>query len=131
MKKIEKFLLPYLSFPDCLVENLELSPNKKKLKIFVDGAYLDINNGISFGKGFLIFTNWESLSIKKYNIKIKKWTEVTISQEIDPLKDLCEVSFTKSRTILSGFSKKNIDWMEWEITHAKIVAEFEPELGHY
>jgi len=53
--------------------------------------------------------------------------KVTIEQNIDPLKDLCVVSFSKSRTTLSGFAKNCGLWMEWEITHAKIVAEFDPE----
>jgi len=129
MEKIKKSLLPYLSFHDYPIESIELLYKEKRLKFFIDGAYLDINNGIFLGKGTLTFANWESISMKKYDFRIKKWIQINVAENMDPLDEICESSFSKSRVILSGFAKNCGLWMEWEITHAKIVAEFEPEPG--
>jgi len=127
MKKIQRFLLPYLSFTDFNVINLNLSLKNKKLTIFIDGAYLNINNGIYFEKGLLRFTNWESISIRKYDYHFKTWIHLNEIENVESLENICKTSFSKSHVILSGFAKKSGQWMEWEITHAKIVAEFEPE----
>ncbi|MBS0607618.1 MAG: hypothetical protein JSR57_11765, partial [Verrucomicrobia bacterium] len=100
------------------------SSENKKMKVFVEGAWLEINGGAQLGKGILYFNDWESFLISRFDPQTEKWSEVS-EYEFEPLKDLCEVKFTDSTTYLYGFGKQIGHWMEWKIQKAKIYAEFD------
>ena len=124
IKSLNESMMKKLSFPDFEVEKMEFSLKEKILKIFVEGAWLDINEGIKLGKGILFFNEWESLSINRFNSSTKRWSMVDESS-LEPLRDLCEVKFFDCTISLSGFGKKFGQWMEWKIVKATMHAEFE------
>lgn len=117
--------LEKLYFPEALIKELEILLEDRYLKIAVDKAWLDINGGIDLGEGILIFTEWKKIKIKRYDHLIKNWIEIDLKYPIEPLKDLCEFSFSKEEIYLRGFGSVIGQWMEWKIEHAKIYAKFE------
>ena len=124
MRILDKNMMKKLSFPDFDVEKMEFLPQKKMLKIFIDGAWLDIEEGMQLGKGVLFFSDWENLSIRRFDSTIEKWFTVE-ELRIECLEDLCEVKFSDSTVSLCGFGKKNGQWMEWKIVNTKMHAEFD------
>jgi hypothetical protein len=117
-------MIKNLSFPDIEVENMEFSPQEKTLKIFVDGAWLDVDGGVKLERGILFFKEWESLSINRFNSTTEKWSSVE-EFEAEPLRDLCEVNFFDSTISLCGFGTQIGQWVEWKIVNAQMYAEFE------
>lgn len=124
MKNLDEIMIRNLSFPDFNVEKMEFLPEQKILKVFVEGAWLGINEGTVLGKGVLFFNDWDLLSISRYDPILERWYEVEI-RNAEELSDLCEVKFSNSNISLYGFGKKLGQWLEWKISHAKIHAEFE------
>ena len=124
MKILDEKTMKNLSFPDFDVEKIEFSPEGNELKIFVEGACLDINGGSLLGKGILYFKDWENLSMSWFDPNTEKWLDVN-EAAIEPLKDLCEVKFVDSTIYLYGFGKQFGYWMEWKIQKTKMHAEFE------
>lgn len=117
-------MLKKLSFPDIDVEGMDLLLHQKILKIYVDGGFLDIDDGIALPTGIITFKDWKTLSIQKYDSETDQWTPISdLSSET--LGDLSEVSFDDSSTSLCGFSIESGYWIEWKIDQAKISAEFE------
>ena len=123
MKILDEKKMKNLSFPDFDVEKFEFSPQKKELKIFIEGAWLDMDGGSQLGKGILYFNDWENLSISRFDPNIEKWSDLNESS-VEPLKDICEMKFNDSTISLYGFGKKTGHWMGWEIRKAKMHAEF-------
>jgi hypothetical protein len=103
---------------------MEFLPHEKRLKIVVEGAWLDVDDGIELGRGALFFNAWENLSIRKFDITPKKWLDIDVLNA-EELIDLCEVEFFDIETYLRGFSKQSGQWLEWKIVGAKMHAEFE------
>lgn len=114
MKILNEKMVKNLSFPDFEVEKI--------LKIFVKGAWLEMDGGIQLGKGILFFKNWKSLSINRFNPTSEKWSPM---EKAESLKDLCEVKFFDSITSLCGFGNHTGQWIEWKIANAKMHAEFD------
>lgn len=113
-----------LSFPDFDVERMEFSPTEKILNIFVEGAWLKIDGGKELGKGFLFFSEWESLSINSFHPIAETWSLVK-EDSTERLKDLCRVQFNDLFVSLAGFGDEEGHWMEWKIVKPKMYAEFE------
>ena len=124
MKILDEKKMQNLSFPDFDVEKIEFVPEEKKLKICVEGAWLDIDEGSQLGRGILYFSDWENLSISRFDPQAEKWSYLN-EPAIEPLRDLCEVKFTDSTIFLCGFGKQTGHWMEWKIRKAKMHAEFD------
>lgn len=124
MKILDEDMMKNLSFPDFDIEKMEFSPEKKILKVFVEGAWLDINGGMLLNKGILFFSDWDFLSISRYDNLLEKWIEVEINNA-EELRDLCEVNWLNPNVCLCGFSKQLGDGMEWKIFNTKMHAEFE------
>lgn len=124
MKIIDKNMMQNLSFPDFEVENTELYVEKKMLKIFVSGAWLNLDLGLKLGKGILVFSEWDSILINQFNSKTEQWSSIKPIQS-ESLKDLCEFIFSDSTVLLCGFGKKTGEWMEWKILGGTMYAEFE------
>lgn len=110
-----------LTFPDYTVEKFEFSLKTLQLKIFIDGAFLDLpTNKQSLGRGFLYFYEWSNLSIKRFNSNSNAWINI----DMEPLKDICDIKFSNSTISLYGFGAITNNWLELQIHHAKIYAEF-------
>lgn len=124
MKILDEKAMQNLSFPDFDVEKIEFVPKEKKVKIFVEGAWLDIDGGFQLGRGILYFSDWENLSISRFDPHTEKWTYLN-ELAAEPLKDLCEVKFADPTICLYGFGKQTGYWMEWKIQKAKMHAEFD------
>lgn len=124
MKILDEKIMQNLSFPDFGIEKIEFAPKGKKIKIFVEGAWLDLDGGSQLGRGVLYFDDWENLSISRFDLHTEKWSHLNESA-IEPLKDLCEVKFADSTICLYGFGKETGHWMEWKIQKAKMHAEFD------
>lgn len=121
--KLDEKMMKNLSFPDCEIEKFEFFPKEKILKIFLDGAWLDIDDGCQLGKGFVSFDEWENLLISRFSPKTEKWSPVDeLTAEF--LSDICEVKFSSPIVSLYGFGEKIGHWMEWKIYKAKMHAEF-------
>ena len=126
MKNLDKTMMKNLSFPDFEIEKMEFSSQRKILKLFVEGAWLEANGGTKLGKGVLFFNDWVSISISKFDPSIEKWVSVEESTP-EMLRDLCEVKFFNSNVSLCGFGRNSGQWLEWKITHTKMSAEFESD----
>lgn len=124
MHILDEDMMKNLSFPDFDVEKMEFNPEKKTLKVFVEGAWLDVNGGVLLNKGVLFFSDWDSISISRYDNDLEKWVEVEINNA-EELRDLCEVIWSNSNVHLCGFSRQLGDWTEWKIFNTKMHAEFE------
>lgn len=124
MKILDEKTMKTLSFSDFDVEKIEFFPKEKELKIFVEGAWLDIDRDAPLGKGILYFEDWVHFSISKFDPYTEKWSDVN-EIAVEPLKDLCEVKFTNSTVCLFGFGKQSGHWMKWKIQKVKMHAEFE------
>ena len=124
MKILDGKTMQNLSFPDFDVEKIEFAFKEKKLNIFVEGAWLDIDGGYQLGRGILYFNDWVNLIISRFDPGTEKWSHLKESA-IEPLKDLCEVKFADFTVCLYGFGKQTGHWMEWKIQKAKMHAEFD------
>lgn len=125
MQKLDENQMKDLSFPDFDVEKIEFFPEEKILTIFVEGAFLDIDEGFLLGRGVLYFNDWVNFSVRRFDPHTEKWSNVALLG-VEHLKDLCEVKFRDSSILLCGFGKGIIGhWMEWEIHKAKMHAEFD------
>lgn len=94
------------------------------MKIFIDGAWLDIDGGIQLGKGVLYFNDWDNFSINRFDPYTEKWVNMNRS-ELEFLKDICEVKFANSKVCLYEFGKQMSQWLEWKFEKANMHAEFE------
>lgn len=124
MKILDETTMKNLSFPDFEVEKIEFSSEEKKLKIYIEGAWLDLNGGCQLGRGILYFNDWEDFSINRFDPQTEKWSHINAS-DVDPLKDICEVKFSDTFICLYGFGKQIGHWLEWKIQKAKMHAEFD------
>jgi hypothetical protein len=124
MRSLNEDMMKNLSFPDFEVEKMEFFPQEKTLKIFVEGAWLDLDGGSKLGKGALFFKEWDSLSINRFDPATEKWSLVE-GIPVEPLRDLCETKFFDSTVSLCGFGKQMGQWLEWKIVNAKMHAEFD------
>lgn len=121
---LDEKMMKNLSFPDFDVEKMEFSFEEKKMKIFIEGGWLNIGRGSLLGEGVLYFEDWENLIISRFDPFTEKWSDVN-KPAIEPLKDLCDVKFSDSTICLYGFGKNTGHWMEWKIQKAQVHAEFE------
>jgi len=125
MKFLDEDAMESLSFPDFDIEKVEFSHEKKILKIFIDGAWLNINGGSLLGKGVLCFKDWANLSISRFDPYTKNWSNMNELTIVEPLKDLCEIKFANSTVYLCGFGRQSSHWMEWKLQHPQMHAEFD------
>lgn len=126
MKKLSAGMMPHLSFPDMQVQKMDFFPRKKILNIFVEGAFLDIDNVGLIGSGVLYFSEWESIAIRKYDSNLETWLDMP-DAEAEQLGDICEFVFNGVEVCVCGFSKSESDWSEWKIINPRMHAEFEDE----
>lgn len=124
MKKLNKSQISKLSFPDFEIEEMLFLPHKKELHIYVEGAWLEMGEGVRLGRGVLFFNNWEYLTINKFDTYKNIWSPIEI-EAFEPLKDLCEVKFNNCIVLLSGFGKETGQWLEWKISNPQVSAAFE------
>jgi hypothetical protein len=123
MKVLDKSMMSNLSFPDFCVKKLDFSLKKKNLKLFVEGAWLDIDGGEQLGRGILFFDGWSSLTIKRFNPISESWSHLP-NTELESLKDICEFKSIDSTFYIYGFGKQTGYWIEWKICNSKSHAEF-------
>ena len=124
MKRLKENEIIRLSFPDFDVRKIDFSNRDKNLKIFLDGAYLDLEEGMELGPGILFFDDWKNFTIRAFDAISDKWTDID-NENFEPLREICEFKFTDSTINLYGFTKHSSKWVEWNIESAKIQAEFE------
>ncbi|MGL5263763.1 MAG: hypothetical protein ACRDAI_04195 [Candidatus Rhabdochlamydia sp.] len=124
MKNLNKNMMKNLSFPDFEVKKMEFFPQEKILKIFVEGAWLEMNGGTKLGPGILFFKEWKSLSINRFNPTSEQWFPIP-EIPAESLRDLCEVKFSDSAISLCGFGNRTGQWIEWKMENAKMHAEFD------
>lgn len=117
---LKKEDMKHLSFPNFQVEKIEFHPKEKKLKVFVDGAWLDTNGRHQLGKGVLFFENWDDLSVDTFDSTGKRF-----ESSIEYLEDLCEFKIDDSSVVLKGFGKELGHWVKWKIINPRMHAEFE------
>lgn len=118
---LDKEMMHHLSFPDYDVEKFEFSSKNLTLKIFVEGACLTSLTGEQLlGQGFIYFYEWDHLSIRAFNSTNNSW----IDTGVEPLKDICEIKFSNSIVSIYGFGATTNNWLELQIHHGKMYAEF-------
>lgn len=123
MKILDEKIMQNLSFPDFEIEKIEYSFKEKKIKNFIEGAWLNINGGFQLGRGVLYFNDWENFSMNRFDPYTENWSYLNEST-IELLKDICEVKFSDSTVYLYGFGKQTGHWIEWKFQKAKMHAEF-------
>ncbi|NGX46713.1 MAG: hypothetical protein K1000chlam3_00074 [Chlamydiae bacterium] len=124
MKILDEKVMKNLSFPDFDVEKIEFFPKDKKLKIYIEGAWLDVDGGSQLGRGILYFNDWENFLVSRFDPDTEQWLLINVF-DIEPLKDLCEVKFNNETICLYGFGKRTGHWIEWKIQKTKMCAEFD------
>lgn len=82
MKFLDEKIMKTLSFSDFDVEKIELSPKGKELKIFVEGAWLDVDRDSPLGKGILYFKDWVHFQLAN-SILIQKNGQMLIKLQLN------------------------------------------------
>ncbi|MCH9633569.1 MAG: hypothetical protein S4CHLAM7_02970 [Chlamydiae bacterium] len=126
MNVLDESLIKQLSFPDCLVERMDFNPKKKELIIYVQGGWLDIDAGIKFKRTVLSFSQWEKLSIRKFDSRQEKWESLK-AEKAEFLTDIPEIKIFDSTVKLSGFSNSTGFWIEWCFSNVKVQIHYEEE----
>lgn len=127
VRKLDEMEMRNLSFPNFEVEKIEFSLEQKTLKFFMEDVGLKENDEINLGKCVLFFSDWESLTITRFNPVTETWMLVPVENaDSEYLKYICESKFFDSSVCLSGFDEKN-QQLEWKIINTKMYAEFEPD----
>lgn len=124
MRILNDKTMKYLSFPDMSVNEMVFDPIKTELTIFVEGAFLDTNDGGILGPGVVKFNDWSDIQIRRFNYKSKEWKLLKLN-DIGYLQDLCEVFLENSKVSLCGFGKSSGKWLQWDIFDSTMYAEFE------
>ncbi len=126
MIKLEFEHLSKLSFPDFNILKINLNFDEKKMVIFVDGACLDDQKGVSkqLGKGELRFSNWQSFSVRLFNHESNTWIFLP-DTNLELLKDICEFQHRNDIFYLRGFGIKSGRWLEYKIEHPHIDFRFD------
>ncbi|NGX30332.1 MAG: hypothetical protein K940chlam4_01178 [Candidatus Anoxychlamydiales bacterium] len=119
--KIQKALLKKLSFPDFIVQKMTFFELKKRIEIYLNGAYLDINDGKLFASGNLFFYDYQKIEAKLYDND--KWIDLN-PQNYDSLKSIEEFIYINDNVYIKGFGKKTGKWIEYKIVSPKIEANF-------
>ena len=119
--KIKQNLLNKLSFPDSDVQRMLFFESKKRIEIYLEGAYLDIDGGRFFDSGNLFIFGYKGIEAKLYDND--KWKPLGI-KNYDPLKSIEEFVFREENIILRGFGKNTGKWVEYKIISPKIEANF-------
>lgn len=84
MKILDEKIMQNLSFPDFDIEKIEFIFKEKKMKLFVEGTWLDIDEGYQLGKGILYFNDWANFTISRFDPGTEKWSPLNESA-IEPL----------------------------------------------
>ena len=113
--------MKYVTFPDSEVLKMNVYL-PKRLEIYVDGAWSDLNS-IRLGKGALIIYDWQNLRIRKFDSQLKQWS--VVNNPIESLSDLLDVNLRNPLIHIAGFGQESGQWVMWEITKAKMHADFE------
>jgi hypothetical protein len=120
--KLNQNMLNKISFPDYEILNMDVNLENKIIKIEIEGAFLNISEGLFLKRGIIIFDNFNNLEIKYYDDNLRKFF---LMQNIDLLKSIDEFIYDKSETILKGFGKQTGKWTEYHIFDGKIEAIFD------
>ncbi len=123
MRILDAEMMKHLSFPDCLVEKMELSHGKKHLVVMVDGAWLDLSGGQALGRGVLYFSDWSELMVRAWDHTTETWSTLE-GESIEILRELCEAKFDDKTACLRGFGERSGRWIEWKMDAVMVRSEF-------
>jgi hypothetical protein len=118
--KIEEGSIKDLAFDDFSVTSFEFFPERKILKIEVDGAWFKELDAL--GGGLLTLKDWSNLAIQYYNNDTDTWYKPDLS-DVDALREICEFKTEGSIVYLWGFGRIGW-WNEWRIENPKMTAVF-------
>ena len=124
MKTFNQETIRSFSFPDFEIEKIQFSFDKREIKIFIEGAWLNMGQGVQLGKGILYFNNWEKFLINRFDPYKEQWIHLNKSV-IESLQDICDLKFSDSTVYLYGFGKETGQWLQWKFKKTEIHAEFE------
>ena len=124
MKILGGEVIRSLSFPDMQVREIEFVPEETILNVVVEGAWLEIDDGIELGLGTLVFTGWDAVSVNRFDAKTEQWEKMDFAE---PLKDICEFRFQDTETCLRGFGKESNQWLEWKIAGIEMRVVFKED----
>ncbi|MDP1835601.1 MAG: hypothetical protein Q8K75_06680 [Chlamydiales bacterium] len=113
-----------LSFPDMKISEMQLLPTNNVLKVVVEGGWLDVNGGERLGKGTLLFSDWNSMTVNRFDPITELWSQNS-KHDLEYLKDICEFKFCDSVVSLCGFGQNSGCWLEWKISDANMQADFD------
>lgn len=98
-----------LTFPDFPILDFSLEDGARRLRIEMEGAWLDLDGGREIGRGKLIIEGWSDMSVSRFDHDA--WVEIADPLE-ESLKDICEVEIGPTTT-LSGFSARTGLWTRY------------------
>jgi hypothetical protein len=120
--KLNQNMFNKISFPDYEILKMEVNLENKIIKIEIEGAFLDISEGLFLKRGLIIFNDFNRLEMKYYDDNLEIFV---LMKNRDLLKSIDEFIYDKSKTILKGFGKQTGKWIEYHIFGAKIEAVFD------
>ena len=122
MRKLSEFEKCKLSFPDCIVEDMQYAISSGFVKIKTNSGYLSIDGGIELRSCGLFFKNWELVKARLYRTKTKEWEDLS-EGDVEKLADICEFKYENGNVVLSGFGKESWQWIEISFTNAVLDVE--------
>lgn len=122
MKHFQHKEIEELFFADEDVTKMEFDPVNKRLKIFLTGCSELTQPRIDYGKGHLLFTDWDYISNDIWDGS--KW--IPIDNPLgEPFKDLLEYKFDNGTVELESFARDIPGWIRWKMENPKMSGEFD------
>lgn len=110
MRLLTENEMKQLSFPDCIVEEMNFDIPGKTVKIKTDIGYLSSDSGVKLKNCEIIIRDWSELKVSLYRAASKQWEKLDVNQ-IEKLVDICEFEYGK-KIVFRGFGKKTGQWIE-------------------
>lgn len=113
--RLEYEVIQHLSFPDFDVLKMGCDLKERELRILIEGAYLDVSPPRELSDVELVFSDWDSISVRTYH---DDWKTVIPNGDAY-LKDISEAGFSADEVLLCGFGAQ-VGWLEWRIINPKM-----------
>ncbi len=111
-----------LSFSDEAIEKMEFLADRKILRIFLEGAVL-YKEKRRLEKGILTFTDGMKISVSRFDKHGKN--PLVLDPGFEFVEEMDMFTIEENCVTFGGFGTEIGHWVEWTITGASYIAEFD------
>jgi hypothetical protein len=110
-----------LSFGDSDILDMQFDSESKTLKLYLDGAYWHLEPKKVLDKGFLLFSNWQSITNEYWDGN--NWIPCQ-NLKGEPLKDLLIFKYSDEAVVLESWAKNIPGWIRWKMMKPNCYGQF-------